>query len=196
MGIRGLNMIVKRYSPNSIIEKNFNEYSNTKMAIDCSILLYKYRYLSSNSENSHIIGFLNRILFYLQNNILPYFIFDGAPPDAKRKTIEKRQSNKKKIQDKIDTLSRIETKTDIEKIEINNEILRLSSQIVYVNKSHVEDCKTVISLLGIPYVTAPDEAEKYCAFLQNNNIVDYTVSDDTDCLTFGCKKILKNNYSR
>ena len=38
--------------------------------------------------------------------------------------------------------------------------------------------------------------QKYCAFLQNNNIVDYTVTDDTDAITFGCKRILKTGINK
>ena len=130
---------------------------------------------------------------YIQNNIIPVFVFDGIPPDAKRNIILKRQSNKKKIYDKIDTLKKIEPKDTQDEKEINAEIQRLSSQIIHIKKSHVDDCKELLRLLGMPYLTAPDEAEKYCAFLQKNGLVDYTVSDDTDCLTFGCEKILKTS---
>ena len=193
MGIRGLNTTIKRMAPEAIMEKNFTEYKDTKMAIDCSILLYKYRYLAVGSENSHIIGFLNRIIFYLEYNILPVFIFDGIPPDAKKNTIEKRQTARKRIQNKIDTLYKINANSETERIEIDKEIQKLSTQIIYVKKYHVDDCKKLIGILGIPYTTAIGEAEKYCAFLQRNNIVDYTVSDDTDCLTFGCEKILKTS---
>jgi flap endonuclease-1 len=193
MGIRGLNSVIKRYAPEAIINNNIKHYSGKKMAIDCSILLYKYRYCAGNSETSHIMGFLNRVKFYLQNNITPVFIFDGIPPDAKKNVLFKRQANKKKIFDKIDTLKQITPKDDNDKKDINNEIKRLSSQIICIKKSHVEECKEVLRLLGVPYLTAPDEAEKYCAFLQRNGLVDYTVSDDTDCLTFECEKVLKSS---
>jgi len=47
--------------------------------------------------NSHIIGFLNRIKYYLNNKITPVFIFDGVPPEQKKITLKKRQSIKRKI---------------------------------------------------------------------------------------------------
>jgi flap endonuclease-1 len=191
MGIRGLNSIVKRSAPNAITEIEVKDFSGKKMAIDCSILLYKYRYSAGNSEYCHIIGFINRVKYYLQNNITPVFVFDGVPPEAKKNVLIKRQNNKRKIYDKIDTLKRIVPKDNKEEEDINAEIKRLSSQIVTVKKIHVDDCKELLDILGVPYITAPDEAEKYCAFLQKTGIVDYTVSDDTDCLTFGCEKVLK-----
>jgi flap endonuclease-1 len=49
---------------------------------------------------------------------------------------------------------------------------------------------------GIPYCTAPDDAEKYCAFLQKNGLVDFTVTDDTDAITFGCDKIIKTSINK
>ena len=193
MGIRSLNNIIKRFSPNAVSNHPITNYSGKKMAIDCSILLYKYRYSASNNDFSHIIGFINRVKFYLQYNITPIFVFDGLPPAAKRNVLIKRQSNKQKIYDKIDTLKKIEPKDDKDRDELNGEIKRLSSQIVTVKKCHVDECKELLSLLGVSYITAPDEAEKYCAYLQRNGIVDYTVSDDTDCLTFGCKNVLKTS---
>ena len=65
MGIRGLNSVIKRFSPDTITYHPISKYSGTKMAIDCSILLYKYRYSAGKLDNSHIVGFLNRVKFYL-----------------------------------------------------------------------------------------------------------------------------------
>lgn len=191
MGIRNFNVILKKHAKDSVIEKPIQEYHGKKMAIDCAILLYKYRYASKQNENCHIIGFMNRVKYYLSNRVTPVFVFDGAPPDAKKNTLVNRQNVKKKIQDKIDTLKQIEPNSEDEETKLNKEINKLENQVVYVKKSHVDDCKTLLGLLGIPYVTAPDEAEKYCAFLQKNGLVDYTVTDDTDAMTFGCEYVIR-----
>lgn len=191
MGIRGLNNIINRFAPNSITENDIKKYSGKVLAIDCSILLYKYVHMSK-VQNSHIIGFANRINFYLKNNITPVFVFDGVPPDAKKQVLEKRQNNRKKIQDKIDELSE-QLKTSDNKKDIENEIKKLQSQIVYVNRYHIEECKIFLKYIGIPYVEACGEAEKMCVYLQKINKVDYVVSDDTDTLTFGCLNVLKTS---
>jgi flap endonuclease-1 len=191
MGIRNFNVILKKHAKDSVTEKPIQDYHGKKMAIDCAILLYKYRYSSKQNENCHISGFMNRVKYYLGNGVTPVFVFDGAPPDAKKNTLVKRQNMKKKIQDKIDTLKQIEPNSEDEENKLNNEIDKLESQIVYVKKCHVDDCKTLLELIGIPYVTAPDEAEKYCAYLQKQSIVDYTVTDDTDALTFGCENVIR-----
>lgn len=191
MGIRNFNVVLKKHAKDSIIERPIQHYHGKKMAIDCAILLYKYRYASKQNENCHISGFMNRVRYYLSNGVTPVFVFDGPPPDAKKNTLVNRQNMKKKIQDKIDALKKKEPESEDEENMLNAEINKLESQIVYVKKSHVDECKTLLGFLGVPYVTAPDEAEKYCAFLQKQGLVDYTVTDDTDAMTFGCDNVLR-----
>jgi flap endonuclease-1 len=197
MGIRGLNNIIKKHAPESIIITNIKKYSGSVVAIDCSILLYKFKY-ASKDENSHLVGIANRVKFYLTNGILPVFVFDGLPIEAKKKTIEKRNINKEKLYVKLEELRSKITELEIEedKNEIEQEIEKVSSQIITIKKHHINEVKELLTLAGIPYCTAPDDAEKFCAFLEKNGIVDYTVTDDTDALTFGCKKILKTSISK
>lgn len=195
MGIRGLNNIIKKTSPECLSENSIKKYKNSIIAIDCSILIYKFRY-ASKIENSHLIGIVNRIKFYMMNDILPVFVFDGVPPDAKKITLEKRQDNKYKLYKKIDELKETVPENEEHEIKLNEEIEKLTSQIVIVKKKHIDECKELLEKSGIPYFSAPEDAEKYCAFLQINGLVDYTVTDDTDAMTFGCKKILKTNINK
>ena len=177
MGIRGLNNLIKKYSQDAETIRDIKEYSGSIFGIDCSILLYKFRY-ASKAENAHLVGIVNRIKYYLSNGILPVFVFDGDPPDAKRNTIQKRQDNKEKLYVRIEELRELENKA--EKIEdkkvFSDEIIKISSQIIRIKKSHITECKELLEKSGIPYCTAPADAEKYCAFLQKNGLIDYTIS--------------------
>lgn len=195
MGIRGLNALIKRYAPDAIQVCDISKYKNSKVAIDCSILLYKFKY-ASRAENSHLIGIANRIKFYLMNGILPIFVFDGAPPDAKKITLLKRQSAKEKMYTRLEELRAKTPETDEENNNIKDEIKKLMSQLIVIKKSHVDESKELLKKAGIPYCTAPEDAEKYCAFLQKNGIVDYTITDDTDASTFGCDTILKTSIHK
>jgi len=195
MGIRGLNSIIKKYSPDSIREISIKDIKNSTVAIDCSILLYKFKY-ASKVPNSHLIGLANRIKFYLMNNILPVFIFDGSPPDAKRNTIAKRHAAKEKLYVRLEQLRDEEPTDEEHSIRINEEIEKITSQLIVIKKVHIDECKELLTKCGIPFFTAPDDAEKYCAFLQQNGLVDYTITDDTDAITFGCEKILKTSINK
>ena len=195
MGIRCLNTFIKKVCPECIITNKINSYSGKTFGIDASIFLYKYRHISNiddNCKNSHIIGFINRIKYYRNFNITPIFIFDGVPPEQKNITLKKRQGLRKKIYEKIEILQDLKPENELEKLEINKEINHLSRQIINVTKAHVTEIKTLLNLLGITYYNAPDEAEKYCVFLQKNNIIDYIVTDDTDIFTFGGINVLKS----
>jgi flap endonuclease-1 len=192
MGIRSLNTVIKKFAPDCIIEHDIKSLSGKKIAIDCSILIYKYVHMSK-VENSHIIGFANRVNYYMKNNILPIFVFDGTPPDAKKNVLQKRQNNRKKIQDKIDDLKDTLGDSTTNITETQAEIDKLTNQVVYVNKYHSIECKKFLECIGIPYIQADGEAEKTCVYLKKINIVDYVVSDDTDTLTFGCENVLKTS---
>jgi flap endonuclease-1 len=196
MGIRGLNTFIKKVCPECITTNKIEKYSGKTFGIDASILLYKYRHISNIDEscvNSHIIGFLNRIKYYLNNKITPVFIFDGTPPEQKKITLKKRQSIKRKIYEKIEILQDLTPDNVSEQIEIDKEINNLSRQIINVTKTHISDVKKLLDILGINYYDAPDEAEKYCVYLQQNKIIDYIVTDDTDVFTFGGVNVLKSS---
>ncbi len=195
MGIRGLNTIIKKYAPDAIGNFDISKYKNSKVAIDCSILLYKFKY-ASRVENSHLVGIANRVKFYLMNGILPIFIFDGVPPDAKKVTLVKRQANKEKLYVRLEELRASNPETEEEEKAKTEEIEKLLSQLIVIKKCHIDDSKELLEKAGIPYCTAPEDAEKYCAFLQKNGLVDYTVTDDTDASTFGCPIILKTSINK
>tara|TARA_B100000035_G_scaffold315141_1_gene334082 strand:+ start:2552 stop:3499 length:948 start_codon:yes stop_codon:yes gene_type:complete len=195
MGIRGLNTTIKRVAPDAINIFDISKYKNSKIAIDSSILLYKFKY-ASKVENSHLIGIANRIKFYLMNDILPVFIFDGTPPIEKQVTILKRKAVKEKLYLRLQELKEKKCDTEEEESIRNEEIEKITSQIIVIKKTHIDQTKELLEKSGIPYCTAPEDAEKYCAFLQKEGLVDYVVTDDTDAITFGCPVILKTSISK
>ena len=107
MGIKGLNKVIRKLAPHIIREKHIGNYVNSKIAIDSSILIYKYRYgkpvsfdalgKAKDSDNSHVIGFMQKVCFYLRRGIVPVFVFDGKPPTEKQNILDKRSNQKIKI---------------------------------------------------------------------------------------------------
>jgi len=208
MGIKGLKKIIKANAPGSISEIDIKSLRGSTICIDSSILLYKFRYRYS-SDNFHVLGFLNKVVELLSYRIVPVFVFDGKPPDAKRETLLKRVDNRTKLKERIEKLKEtignfqpeyIDTDSDCEEahdpkelLELSKELGKLEKNVLTVTKKHSQEVMELLKSIGIPFLLADGEAEEYCAFLQKNKYVDYILTEDTDSLTFGSKSVLFGN---
>lgn len=66
---------------------------------------------------------------------------------------------------------------------------RMSTSIV---SNDIYYFKALLDFYGIPYVEAYGEADGMLAQLCNENIIDGVISDDSDLLAFGCKRLFRN----
>jgi len=212
MGIKGLKGIIKKHAADAVND-SFNLYGK-KIAIDSSILMYKYRY-QYQSDNFHYLGFLSKIVELLSNGVQPVFVFDGKPPDAKKEVLKNRSDTRKKMKEKLEVLltefdkintlgtdisefidsgSESEESEEIVKIKTKfKEIKKIQKNLLYVHKIHSVNIMDLLKTLGIPFLESPGEAEEACACLQKNGIVDYILTEDTDVLAFGGSNIIFDN---
>jgi flap endonuclease-1 len=61
-----------------------------------------------------------------------------------------------------------------------------------VTSEHNEDCKKLLQLMGVPIIVAPSEAEAQCAVMAKAGLVYGAATEDMDCLTFGCPRLIRH----
>jgi flap endonuclease-1 len=195
MGIKDLLKFLRKNSPGCLIKKKITDYEGKTIAIDTSLIIYKYitavrktgKDLLSNEGRitSHLLGIINLIIKLLNYKITPVFIFDGKAPNIKKNTLKKRWEHKKHAEDELNNNLEL---TAEQKIACYIKSTKITNEII-------EDTIKLLKVLGIPYIQAPEEADSQCVCLLEKNLIYAVATEDMDLLTYKCNRLLKNFYS-
>lgn len=176
-------------------EVNIEDLAGRKIAIDAYNILYQFLSIirqrdtgellrdSKGRITSHLSGIFYRTIKLVQNGVKPLYIFDGEPPEFKKKTIEEREKTREEARKKWKEAVREGRKEDI--MVYAQGAARLTDEMM-------EESKRVLDAMGIPWVQAPSEGEAQCAFLCKNEDVDSSASQDYDSLMFGSPRLIRN----
>lgn len=67
-----------------------------------------------------------------------------------------------------------------------------------ITQTMIDECQQLLQLFGIPFITAPTEAEAQCATLVNLDLVDGVITEDSDVFLFSSSKkmrVFKNFFN-
>lgn len=91
----------------------------------------------------HLMGIFNRSIQFMENGISPCWVFDGKPPDLKKRVLEERKKRKKEAE---------ANKTDAVDTGNYEKALKMAGMSVKITQQMLDDAKRLISLLGLPYI--------------------------------------------
>jgi flap endonuclease-1 len=160
----------------------------TSFAIDASIEIHQFLALvrkrdgslftdSQGRVTSHLIGLLTRTSRLIADfDMKPAFVFDGKPNSLKRRTIEMRREARKKA--------------EVEYVEAvsKKDYAKAWSKAVMTGRvtgSVLDDSKRLLTLMGIPWLEALEDAEAQASYMAARGDVWAVGSKDYDCLLYG-----------
>ncbi|XP_072391686.1 flap endonuclease 1 isoform X2 [Diabrotica undecimpunctata] len=138
---------------------------------------------ADGETTSHLLGTFHRTIRLVENGVKPVYVFDGKPPDLKSGELNKRQEKRNEAQAALAKATEAGDAAEIDKF---------NRRLVKVTKQHSEEVKQLLTMMGIPYVNAPCEAEAQCAALVKAGKVYATATEDMDALTFGSKVLVRH----
>ena len=185
MGIHLLQTFIASLNDRSIKEQHLREFSNKKITVDISIYLYRFKEMGNLLENIYLMCSIFR--YY---NIHALFIFDGKYLKNKNDTMRKRKESKKQAKKKFNAIKEnLHKYKGDSRVKIEMQLDTLRKQFITVTKEDVKNVKDLLDAYGMVYVSAKHEADELCGAL--NNEVYACLTEDTDIMVYGCKRIFR-----
>lgn len=194
MGVKNFMKIIKNNSAHGVSNITVDELHNKSIAVDANLFIYKsvfairggmgkdiiHKINGKNTKVTHLYIMFNRLynMIYI-NHINPVFVFDYSFPDIKGKCLTDRNNKRKEYKRLYLTTKDEDSKKKYFHICEN------------ISRIEYSDTMTLLDLFGIPYIIAHEEADSQCAYMINEGLVDYVISDDMDLLLFGCARLIK-----
>ncbi|AEO98236.1 flap endonuclease-1 [Emiliania huxleyi virus 201] len=191
MGINGLSRLINNKAHNGTSNKDLDLLSGKVIMIDASMQIYQCliairqgpsgQLAASEGEvTSHLTGIFYRTIRLIEAGIKPVYVFDGKPPVLKKKELDKRNERQAQA---LSELKLTDDATEVEKQE---------KRSVRATREHSEEVKKMLTLMGIPVIQAPCEAEATCAAYVKTGKAYATATEDMDSLTFGSTYVIRH----
>lgn len=132
---------------------------------------------------SHVSGLFYRTATLLELGIRPVYVFDGTPPELKRKTIEARRA--------VRAAAQVEWKAAVEAGDMKK-AQTAASRSSRLETPMVDESKGLLDAMGVPWVAAPGEGEAQMAEMVRRGDAWAGASQDFDAMLFGAPTLVRN----
>ena len=183
MGISNLLKILESIQTS----RHLSYYKGKRVAVDGYCWLHKSIYLISeqifhNPHSKRYLKYLNkRVDQLLRFKIIPIIVFDGDKLQMKKFEEEERQKRRNEVT--MESLKLIRKGMEKEAQSKRLEGIDISPHMAY-------EFIKLLKQKGVEYYVAPYEADIQLAYLDKINYVDCIITEDSDLLALGCKKVL------
>ncbi|PNP83001.1 hypothetical protein FNYG_03323 [Fusarium nygamai] len=183
MGVSGLLPLLKSIQKPTQLKK----YDGQTLGVDAYGWLHRAAYCCAlelgqgKPTQKYLHAAMNRVRMLRHFGVTPYMVFDGDFLPSKAATEESRETNrnekKKAAMELLRAGKPAQATQEFQKcIDITPE---MASALIQLLKK-----------LDIPYVVAPYEADAQLVYLERQGLINGIISDDSDLLVFGAKKLL------
>jgi len=170
------------------------DLSGRSVAVDAFNTLYQFLSMIRQPDGtplmdrdgrvtSHLSGLFHRTASLLELGIRPVYVFDGKPPELKKKTLEDRRAAKEEAER--------EWKRAVEEGDLKRALSK-ATRTARLDADMIEESLALLDALGVPWMKAPSEGEAQMAFMVRKGDVWAGASQDFDALLFGTPNLVRN----
>jgi flap endonuclease-1 len=171
----------------------YNDLSGKTIAVDALNSIYQFLASirqpdgtplmdSRKNVTSHLSGLLYRTTNLIRLGIKPIYVFDGAPPELKKKTLQARKLHKEKAQ-KMWEDAKAQGRLD--------DAAKYGKRTSKLTREMGEEARLLLTCMGVPWVQAPSEGEAQCTHIVLRGDAYAVASTDYDSLLFGAPHIIR-----
>jgi 5'-3' exonuclease len=208
MGIKGIRDLLKKNLSSYEERVPMKDFENKKIVVDASLFICMYK---AARKEMYEEAFMTLFVALLEHNIHPTFVFDGQSPKEKSNEKKKRAEKKEALIGRVKKLESVfeeynktgEINQDLHDIngkvcstqiigkgvsvefsasKVKQYIEKLRGNILHITDADFKNVKELLTMFGIPYITAAGEAEILCAELVKRGLADAVMTKDTDVL--------------
>jgi flap endonuclease-1 len=172
----------------------FEDLAGGVVAVDAHNWLYRYLtttvkftnssvYTTSDGQEvANLIGVVQGLPKFFENDLTPVFVFDGGVTDLKAEEVQARREKRERAEEELKAARAAGESVEAARLEARTQ--RLTAVIQQTTRELLER-------LDVPYVEAPAEGEAQAAHMTAIGEADYAGSEDYDTLLFGAPQTLR-----